>query len=212
MLARKTMLGVAIASIMGLVLASQSLSQPTQQGQRAGAQGPGGPMQGGPPQGPGGPQFDPAQMRQMMEQRMQEMLGATAEEWKVLGPRVMKVQELARQSAGGGPGMMFGPMGRRGAGGPGAGGLGTAGPGSDRPGGRGMAMNRELTEVEKIQEELQTLLENTTATPEQIKQQVTKLRAAREKAKQELAKAQQDLRQVLTLRQEAQLILMGMLD
>ena len=158
----------------------------------------------GPGQGPGGPQFDPAQMRQMMEQRMQEMLGATAEEWKVLGPRVMKVQELARQS-GGGPGVMFGPMGRRGAGGPG-------GPGSDRIGGRGMPMNRELTEVEKIQEELQTLLENTTTTPEQIKQQVTKLRAAREKARQELAKAQQDLRQILTVRQEAQLILMGMLD
>ena len=207
MLARKTMWGFAIALIVGLVLAGQSLSQPGQQGQRAGAQGPGGPMQGGPPQGPGGPQFDPAQMRQMMEQRMQEMLGATPEEWKVLGPRVMKVQELTRQSAGGGPGMMFGPMGRRGAGGPGMG-----GPGGDRPGGRGMAMNRELTEVEKIQEELQTLLENTTATPEQIKQQVTKLRAAREKAKQELAKAQQDLRQVLTVRQEAQLVLMGMLD
>jgi len=207
MLARKTIWGVAVASIMGLLLAGQSLSQPAQQGQRAGAQGPGGPMQGRPPQGPGGPQFDPAQMRQMMEQRMREMLGATAEEWKVLGPRVMKVQELSRQSAGGGPGMMFGPMGRRGTGGPGMG-----GPGSDRPGGRGMGMNRELTEVEKIQEELQTLLENTAATPEQIKQQVTKLRAAREKAKQELAKAQQDLRQVLTVRQEAQLILMGMLD
>jgi hypothetical protein len=207
MSARKMMWGVAIASIMGLLLASQSLSQPAQTGQAAGAQRPQGPMQGGPPQGPGGPQFDPAQMRQMMEQRMQEMLGATPEEWKVLGPRVMKVQELTRQSAGGGPGMMFGPMGRRGAGGPGMG-----GPGGDRPGGRGMGMNRELTEVEKIQEELQTLLENTTATPEQIKQQVTKLRAAREKAKQELAKAQQDLRQVLTVRQEAQLVLMGMLD
>ena len=206
MLARKTMWGLAIALIVGLVLAGQSLSQPAQQGQRAGAQGPGGPMQGGPPQGPGGPQFDPAQMRQMMEQRMREMLGATAEEWKVLGPRVMKVQELSRQTAGG-PGMMFGPMGRRGTGGPGMG-----GPGGDRPGGRGMGMNRELTEVEKIQEELQTLLENTTAAPEQIKQQVTKLRAAREKAKQDLAKAQQDLRQVLTVRQEAQLVLMGMLD
>lgn len=204
MLARKMTWGVAVVSIVTLLLAGQSLSQPAQQGQRAGAQGPGGPMQGGPGQGPGGPQFDPAQMRQMMEQRMQEMLGATAEEWKVLGPRVMKVQELARQS-GGGPGMMFGPMGRRGAGGPG-------GPGGDRVGGRGMPMNRELTEVEKIQEELQTLLENTTTTPEQIKQQVTKLRAAREKARQELAKAQQDLRQILTVRQEAQLILMGMLD
>ena len=73
-------------------------------------------------------------------------------------------------------------------------------------------MNRELTEVEKIQMELQTLLENAASTPEQIKQQVTKLRAAREKSKQELAKAQQDLRQILTVRQEAQLVLMGWLD
>lgn len=198
MLTRKIMLSAVVVSVMGLVVASQSLSQPRQGGQRQGVQG--GPegrqgMQGR----PGGPQFDPAQMRQMMEQRMKEMLGATDEEWKVLGPRVMKVQELTRQSAGGGPGMMFGPMGRR-------------GPGGDRPGGRGMGINRELTEVEKIQQELQTTLEDTAATPDQIKQQVTKLRAAREKARQELAKAQQDLRQVLTVRQEAQLILMGMLD
>jgi hypothetical protein len=207
MSAGKIMWGVAIVSIVGLLFAGQSLSQPAQQGQRAGAQGPGGAMQGGPPQGgPGGPQFDPAQMRQMMEQRMQEMLGATAEEWKVLGPRVMKVQELSRQTGGRGPGMMvFGRGMRGGSGGPG-------GPGG--PGGRGpvVVMNRDLTEVEKIQEELQTMLDNTSATPDQIKAELTKLRAAREKTKQELAKAQQDLRQVLTVRQEAQLILMGMLD
>jgi hypothetical protein len=160
-------------------------------------------MQAPPDQGPRGRMFDPAQMRQMMEQRTREMLGATAEEWKVLGPRVMKVQELSRQAGGGGrPMMMFG-RGMRG---------GPGGPGGNRPGVRGMGVNRELTEVEKAQEGLQTLLENTAATPEQIKQQVTKLRAVREKTKQELAKAQQDLRQVLTVRQEAQLILMGMLD
>lgn len=204
MLARKTMWGVAIASIAGLVLVSQSLSQPGQRGQRGGVQGPGGPMQGAQAQGPGGRQFDPAQMRQMMEQRMREMLGATDQEWKVLGPRVMKVQELSRQSGGGRGGMMmFGGMG-----GPG----GRGGPqGAQRGRGPG-ATDGQLSEVEKAQEELQTLLENTAATPEQIKQAVTKLRAAKEKAKQELAKAQQDLRQVLTVRQEAQLILMGMLD
>ena len=73
-------------------------------------------------------------------------------------------------------------------------------------------MNREQTEVEKIQLALQTTLENTSATPDTIKQQLTQLRAAKEKAKQDLAKAQQDLRQVLTLRQEAILVLMGLLD
>ena len=144
--------------------------------------------------------FDPQQMRQMMEQRMKEMLGATDQEWKVLGPRVMKVQELNRQTSGPGRGMMmmFG-RGMRG------------GPGGNRPGGP-MGMNREQTETEKIQEQLQTLLEDTTTTPEKIKEQLTKLRAAREKDKAELAKAQKSLREVLTLRQEATLVLVGLLD
>jgi hypothetical protein len=38
------------------------------------------------------------------------------------------------------------------------------------------------------------------------------LREAREKAKQDLAKAQGDLREALSLRQESQCVLMGMLD
>jgi hypothetical protein len=66
--------------------------------------------------------------------------------------------------------------------------------------------------VEKAQQALQTTLDNTAATPDAIKKQLTQLRAAREKAKQELAKAQKDLRQVLTLRREAILVLMGILD
>ena len=202
MLTRKTTWSVvAVSVIVVLLLVGQSLSQPGQsgqQGQRGNMQGPGGPG------GPGG-QFDPEQMHKMMEQRMQEMLGATDQEWKVLGPRVMKVQELSRQTGGGGRGMMmFGRGMRGGPGGPGG--------GNQPGGGRGMGMNRELTGVEKVQDELQILLENTAATPEQIKEQLTKLRAAREKAKQDLAKAQQDLRQVLTLRQEATLVLMGLVD
>ena len=191
---RKSILGVvAVFVIVGLLLVGQSLSQPGQRGgQRGGMQAP-------PGQGPGGRQFDPERMRQMMSQRMQEALGATDQEWKVLGPRVMKVQELSRQTGGGGRGMMMFGRGMRG------------GPGG--PGGRGpRGTDRELTEVEKIQQELQTTLENTAATPEQIKEQLTKLRAARERAKQELAKAQKSLREVLTLRQEATLVLMGMLD
>jgi hypothetical protein len=202
MLAKKTILGVIAVSIVGLLLASQTLSQPQQgqrgqRGQRAGAQGQG--RQRG--QMPGGGQFDPERMRQMMSQRMQEMFGATDEEWKILGPRVTKVQELSRQVGGGGfrGGMMFGMRGRGG------------GPGG-RFGGRQGAPGRELTEVEKTTEGLQTLLENTSATPEQIKNQLTALRAAREKTKQQLAVAQKELRQIITVRQEAQCVMMGILD
>jgi len=66
--------------------------------------------------------------------------------------------------------------------------------------------------VEKAADQLQTTLENESASPEEIKKQLTTLRAEREKAKQELAKAQLELRQICTLRQEAQLVLMGMLN
>ena len=109
----------------------------------------------------------------------------------------MKVSELNRQTSG------FG----RGFGGPGFGGR-RGGPQGDRQG----APQRELTAVEKASEQLQTTLENTAATPDQIKTQLTALRAAKEKSKQELAAAQQELRKLVTVRQEAQLVLMGMLD
>jgi hypothetical protein len=150
-------------------------------------------------------------MRQMMSQRMQELFGATDQEWTILGPRVTKVMELSRQVGGGGRGgMMFGAMGRRGGpqGGPG----GPAGPGGGRFGGRPGTQGTEQTDVDKATEGLRTLLENTSATPEQIKTQLTTLRAAKEKAKQQLAVAQQELRQIITLRQEAQCVMMGILD
>jgi hypothetical protein len=204
MLAKKTILGVVAVSIVGLLLVSQTLSQPQQgqRGQRGNAQGQG---QGRQRQMPGGGQFDPERMRQMMSQRMQELFGATDQEWKILGPRVIKVQELSREVGGGfRGGMMFGGM--RGRGGQ------QGGPGGGRFGGRQGAPGREQTEVEKATEGLQTLLENTSATPDQIKNQLTALRAAREKSKQELAVAQKELRQIITVRQEAQCVMMGILD
>ena len=159
-------------------------------------------MQGGPAGSRG--QFDPERMRQMMDQRMREQLGATEAEWKVLGPRVMKVTELSRQTRGGGRGgMMPGGIGGRGA----MGGRGGA-PGGNRPG----APARQQTAVEKAQEQLRTVLENESATPDQIKTQLTALRKVRETAKQQLAAAQQDLRKIITVRQEAILVMMGTLD
>jgi hypothetical protein len=197
---RKVMSIGTVSCLVALVAAGLSIAQP--QGRGAQGQGPGGQR--------GGRNFDPAQMQQMMEQRMQEQLGATAEEWKVLGPRVMKVMALNRQVNAGGGGMFrMGMGGRRG----GAQGdqAGPGGPGG--PGGRrGPLAQGEPTVVDKASEALQTTLENTAATPDEIKAKLTALRAAKEKAKTELAVAQQDLKQVLSVRQEAQLVLMGMLN
>ena len=186
-----------VGCVVALIAAGLCIAQP--QGRGGQGQGPGGDR---------GPRdFDPERMQQMMQQRMQEQLGATAEEWKVLGPRVMKVMNLSRQVNTGAGGMFRMVMaGRRGGaqGGPG---------GPDGPAGRRGPMNQgEPTAVDKASEALETALENTAATPDEIKTKLTALRAAKEKAKAELATAQQELKQVLTLRQEAQLVLMGMLN
>ncbi|MBN2128435.1 MAG: hypothetical protein JW741_03025 [Sedimentisphaerales bacterium] len=192
-----------LVCVVALVVGGLAIAQPqgARQGRRQGA-APG----GGPGGGPGG--FDPARMREMMSQRLQQQLGASDDEWKVMGPRVMKVMELNRDASGGGMGRMFmrGRPGQRG----GQGDRQRPGQGDrqrpERPQGR------EQSAVESAADQLQTTLENESASPDDIKKQLTTLRGAREKAKQELAKAQLELRQICTLRQEAELVLMGMLN
>ena len=90
--------------------------------------------------------------------------------------------------------------------------------GRQRPA-EGAEPTRKLTDVEKMAQELQksvqelqAALENKEAKLAEIKQKLTTFRVTREKIKQELAKAQKALRDVLTLRQEAQLVLRGLLD
>lgn len=189
---RRTIALGVVACVLALVVAGLSLAQPPARGDRGGERGPG--------------RFDPERMRQMMAERMKEQLGADDEGWKVIQPRLMKVMELNRQASGG-PGrggMFFGGFRRP------RGGGDAQGPGGRR-GPQGQP-DRELTPVEKAGDQLRTTLEDQSASPEQIKNQLTALRAAREKAKQGLAAAQQELRQILTLRQEAQLVLMGLLN
>jgi septal ring factor EnvC (AmiA/AmiB activator) len=69
-----------------------------------------------------------------------------------------------------------------------------------------------LSAAEKALQQLEDTLSKESATPEEIKKQLTALRSAREKAKQELAVAQQSLREILTVRQEGQFVAMGILD
>ncbi len=142
--------------------------------------------------GGGGPRMTREEMRAEMAKRTQEAMGATDTEWAVLGPKIEKVQTMQFQAmAGRGMG-----MGRGGRGG-GPGGPAAAGPSNP---------------VADAVHELQTLLDNKDATPEQIKAKLTALRDARAKAKEELTKAQTELREVLSVRQEAVLVERGMLD
>ena len=193
---KKVVLVGIVAGILALMVGGLSFAQPGQRGQ-------GGPGQRGPGQRGN---FDPERIRQMMSQRLKEQLGADDAAWKVMEPRLMKVMELNRQVSGGfGRTSMFGG---------GFAGSGQRGGDTQRPGGtRGPLgpTGREQTAIEKASVQLRTLLEDESSSAEQIKNQLQALRTAREKAKQELATAQQELRQILTMRQEAQLVLMGLL-
>jgi len=132
-------------------------------------------------------------MRQRWMERIKENLQATDDEWKVIQPRLEKVMTLSRQTTGL---RMMG--GRR---------------GGERPGGPGPAMSSaEVSPVQKAASELESVLANKEAKPAEIKAKLDALREARQKAKKELSEAQASLKEILTARQEAQLVLMGLLE
>jgi len=69
-----------------------------------------------------------------------------------------------------------------------------------------------MSPVDRSKNELRQMLASKDASADQIKTKLTALRAAQEHSRQELTKARQNLRQLLTLRQEAVLVLNGLLD
>jgi hypothetical protein len=140
--------------------------------------------------------FDPAEMRARMEARMKEQLGVSDDEWKVLQPKVEKVMTAQRDARAGGGGFGFGGGGGRRGGG----------------GGGGGADNQPQSAVAKASADLRTTLENQNASAQDINAKLTALREARAKAKGELEAAQKELKEVLTARQEAVFVSMGMLE
>lgn len=202
---------VAVLLLCMFLTTGFALAQPP--GGGAGDQGGTGQMQEasmGQQGGPGGMQMmqqDPEQMQQMVAQRYKELLGMSDEEWAVTGPYVLKVATLssAAQSRGAGMRMMMGGRGNMQ--------QGTQAQGQNQAqdqNQRGRRMTAGAQD-ENLQA-LQTLLEDENATNDEIKAKLSTLRKARETAKQELAVAQKELRELLTLRQEARLVVMGLLE
>lgn len=147
--------------------------------------GPGGGFGGGPG---GRGNFDPAQMQQRMMQRYQEQLGITNDtDWSAIQPLVQKVMD-ARRASMGNMGRMFG--GRGGNGGPGGFGQQQADPAADA---------------------LQQAVDDN-APAAQIKDLLEKYQASQKAKQAALLAAQDDLRKVLTVRQEAAATLSGLLN
>ena len=141
--------------------------------------------------------FDPAQFQQRMMDNIRDQLGFTNDaDWNAVQPRIQKVMD-ARRDVGFGPGMgrMF--RGRGGNGGPG-GGFG---------GGRGGFGPQPSPEAEALQKAI-----DDNAPAAQIKAALAKYQASQKDKQAKLAKAQEDLRAVLTVKQEAQATLLGLLQ
>lgn len=144
--------------------------------------------------GPGrgrGREFNPEQMRERMREfmsnRIKEQLKVSDEEWGVIEPLAEKVMEARRQTRA----LMIG--------------RGVFGGPPPPEGG-------EAGAVRKATGALRQALENETTPVETLKARLEEVRAARAEAEAELKKAQEDLRAVLTVRQEAQFVLFGILD
>ena len=155
------------------------------------------------PGGPGGMNFDPAQMQQMMLDRNREMLEVSNDdEWAAIKPLVQKVMEARMATfAGMGRPMMFGP----GRGGPGGGPGG--GPNAQRSGGgRGGMFGQAMPEADALQRAI-----DAKASKAEVKAALEKYLAARQAKQNELQQAQENLRKVLTTRQEAAATLNGLL-
>jgi Spy/CpxP family protein refolding chaperone len=195
----KTTFGLGLLAAAAACLLASSPSTLAQQPPGGGG-GAGGGAGGGGGQGQRGNRgnFDPAQMQERMMARYKEMLEITADdEWKAIEPLVAKINEARRDVSFGGMARMMRPPG---GGGPG----GQGGPGGG--GRRGFG-----GEPAPEEEALQKAVDSKSGSAE-LKAAMAKMREARKAKEAKLATAQDNLRQVLTARQEAQAMLAGLLN
>jgi len=142
--------------------------------------------------------FDPEQMRQRMMERYKEAFGVTNDdEWKIIQDRIAKVNEARRDVGfGGGMGMMRRP----------------GGPGGDQAGGGQDRQRRGFGgEPDPDAEALQKAIE-AKASNDDLKAKMTAYRNSRKAKQAKLQTAQEDLRKVLSVRQEAVALQMGLVD
>jgi hypothetical protein len=143
----------------------------------------------------GGMSFDPAAIRARIMQSVKTAVDCTEEEWKVLEPKLVKVM-LLKMDAGELGGMTGGSRGRQ---------------------VRGFIRmmldpNGVPSTVDERLDELNKMIDENETSTDFYKNKVAQLRKARERVKEELKLAEKDVQSVLTLRQEAALVQMGILE
>ena len=138
-----------------------------------------------------------ANYQQQMMDRLKSDLGTTDDEFTAIQPKLEKVMQAARDSR-------VNPFGGRNRG------RGGGGNGGDANGG-GQPTPPESPLATAVAD-LKKVTDDKDAKPDDIKAKLEAVRAAKKAAMDDLAKAQEDLKSVLTQRQEAVLVERGMLD
>ena len=168
-----------------------------------------------PPNGGERPPGNPEDWRARMAERLKAQLKATDDEWTVIAPLLEKTGEKLQATRaggfGGGPG---GPGGnreqRRGGDNNGGNQAADNQGGGNRPqrreGGGGQRGGTPETQA------LRSTLEDDNSTVNDVKAKLQAVRDQRKQAATELAQAREELRKVLNMRQEAALVMDGILD
>lgn len=192
-LTRFTVLTAAIASLVAVHPDALAQQNP---GGGGGGGGQGGGQRG---QRGGGGGFDPAQMQERIMEMYRERLEITSDdEWKAIQPLVAKVTEARREVGSGFGRNMFRPPGGGRGGDQGGGNAGRRGPGGfGEPSAEEAALDKAI---------------ESKAPASDIKNAMAKLRESKKAKEAKLAAAQENLRKVLTVRQEAQALLAGLLN
>lgn len=144
--------------------------------------------------------FDPAQMQERIMDNAREQLGLTNDtDWNAIQPLVQKVMDARRDTMGGGMGRLMG-RGNRGGNNANA----NANNNSGRRGGFGGTPSPEA-------EALQKAIDDNAPTA-QVKAALAKYHASQKDKQAKLVQAQENLRKVLTVKQEAQAALLGLVE
>ena len=147
--------------------------------------------------GQGGGNFDPAQFQQRIMERVRTNLGFTNDtDWSAVEPLIQKVMDAQRNTRGSGMGRMFGRS--------------RGGNNSDQGGNnnRGGGMfGQSSPEADALQKAL-----DDNAPAGQIKTLLAKYKSSQKDKQAKLEAAQADLCKILTVKQEAQATLLGLLN
>ncbi len=185
---------LALAGVLASSLSAQTRPAGDEANRRRGDQG----ADAGGRRGGGSPEEMQARMLASLRERFEV---TDDEEWKLIAERLGKVTELRRNAAGAGG---FGGFAGRGPGGPGG------APGGDRGGpaaGRGgRGPGGGSTEMAALSGAVRDKLPDA-----EIKSRLDRVREIRKDNEAKLAKAQEELRAVLSVRQEAIAVVFGLL-